>query len=352
MPISNEAATSGRDSTFRTIDRYQPGVVAELHAVLDGKATPPYPLMRYHLGWEDETGSAIEARSGKMLRPALCLLTCEAVGGDWHIAVPAAAAIELLHNFTLIHDDVEDRSTRRHGRPTLWSIWGEAQAINAGDGMFALAYATLLRLSQHGHDPERVLRAVQMLDAATLHLCEGQHRDLLGAAASETTSTAYLEMIEGKTAELIATSCAIGAVIGGASEQDCNTLYEFGRRTGLAFQIQDDVLGIWGDAEETGKSADDDLREAKKSYPIVIALEESTPERDRLADLLAQASRSDTDVAQAREILEALGVRERSEQAALDHADAATASLDHVELGPQFRAELAHIATFAAHRSA
>ena len=160
---------------------------------------------------------------GERRRPRVCLRCCEAVGGDWRAALPAAAALELLHNFTLIHDDVEDESRQRHGRETLWSLWGQAQAINAGDGMFALAQVALIRLRDQGQPPARVLRANQMLAEATLRLCEGQHRDLAGAnerglAAGnerEITPEDYLEMIEGKTAALLAASAGIGAVRGG-----------------------------------------------------------------------------------------------------------------------------------------
>ena len=338
---------------FGVIDRYQPAVMDELHAVLDNRPAPPYTLMRYHLGWEDESGSAIEARGGKMLRPALCLLASEAFGGVWEKALPAAAALELLHNFTLIHDDVEDASEQRHGRKTLWSVWGEAQAINTGDGMFALAYATLLRLSERGYDSDRVLRAVQMLDSATLHLCEGQHADILGAGGRRISCTEYLDIIEGKSAELIATSCGMGALLGGASDEEVSALYEYGRQTGLAFQIRDDVLGIWGDVAETGKPASDDLRTGKQSYPVVFALEGAASEkRNALLELLAKDTRNEKEIETARDLLEALGAREESERKALEYADAAIASLDKLALRAKWRNDFGQIATFAAQRRA
>jgi geranylgeranyl diphosphate synthase type I len=339
-------------AVFGVIDRYQPAVVDELHAALDNRLSPPYTLMRYHLGWEDESGSAIEGRGGKMLRPALCLLANEAFGEVWEKALPAAAAIELLHNFTLIHDDVEDASEQRHGRKTIWSIWGEAQAINTGDGMFALAYATLLKLSQRGYESDVVLRAVQMLDSATLHLCEGQHGDLLGEDGRRISCAQYIDIIEGKTAELIATSCALGTLLGGGSEEDCAALYEYGRQTGLAFQIRDDVLGIWGDVSETGKPASDDLRVGKQSCPIVYALEGSaSDDRDALLELLAKDTRDEQEIEAARGLLEALGAKDESERRALDHAEAAIVSLDKLDLPTRQRNEFAQIATFAAHRS-
>ena len=353
MTVSNEPSSSAAERVFAIIDRYDPAVTAELHRALDGKTNPPYTPMRYHFGWEDESGRSIEARKGKLLRPALCLLACEALGGAWQEALPAAAALELLHNFTLIHDDVEDASEQRHGRRTIWSVWGEAQAINTGDGMFALAYATLLRLSALGHDSDRVLKAVQMLDTATLLLCEGQHRDLASTNAHRLSTQGYLDMIEGKTAALLATSCGLGAMLGGATDEDIDAISDFGRCTGLAFQIQDDVLGIWGDAAETGKPASDDLIAGKQSYPVVFALEHSDgSQRDDLGELLAQETRDENDVAAARTILDGLGVREESERKALEYSDAAIASLDKLGLRPKWRNEFAQIATFAAQRSA
>lgn len=337
----------------RLINRYRPAVTSELRAVLDRRNIPPYSLMRYHLGWEDRYGGAVEARSGKQLRPTLCLLCCEAVGGDWRPALPAAAAIELLHNFTLIHDDVEDASPKRHGRETIWSLWGEAQAINVGDGMFALAHQSLLRLVERGYPAEVVLRTVRLLDEATLRLCEGQHRDLVYAEEREISLTDYLAMIEGKTAALLAASTGAGALLGGASEEATAALYEFGRRLGLAFQIQDDVLGIWGLMEETGKPTGDDLRQGKKSYPVVVALERaSSAERATLLDLLADAELFEDAVERACALLERLGAREAGERAAREHAEAAIARLDDVALDGERREELALLARFAAQRHA
>ena len=341
----------GQAAATRLIDRYRPAIVGELRSVLEGRTVPPYSLLRYHLGWEDRHGRPIEGRGGKLLRPALCLLCCQAVGGDWRRALPAAAALELLHNFTLIHDDVEDASVQRHGRQTLWSLWGEAQAINAGDGMLALAHQTLLRLPDQGYPAEQVLQAAQMLDEATLRLCEGQHQDLAYAEEREISREGYLEMIEGKTAAPLAASGGIGALLGGGTVETIDALSEFGRRLGLAFQIRDDVLGIWGDVEETGKPIGDDLRAGKSSYPLVIALAGASPEeRAALQTLLSDGALGDDAVRRACALLEQLGAREESERNAQQHAEAAIASLAGLSLEPQRRGELEHLARFAAQR--
>lgn len=332
------------------LERYRQAVVEELQAALEGRPGPPYDLMRYHLGWQDETGEATEGRGGKLLRPALCLLCCEAVGGDWRNALPAAAALELIHNFTLIHDDVEDASPQRHGRETLWRLRGAAQAINAGDGMFALAHETLLRLSERGQPPERVLQAVRLLDEAALRLCEGQHLDLAYAERQEIAPDEYISMIEGKTAALLAASCGIGALLGGAGAATVAALHAYGRRLGLAFQIQDDLLSIWGDPSETGKPAGEDLRNGKKSYPVVAGLEHANgSDRETLLAVLSAGASEDA-IRSASELLERLGVREESARAAGQHAQAAVEALASVSLGADQAAELAQLARFAAER--
>lgn len=334
---------------LRLADRYRAAILAELHSALDQRTAPPFTLMRYHLGWEDRHGRAIEPRAGKLLRPTLCLLCCEAVGGDWRRALPAAAALELLHNFTLIHDDVEDASRQRRGRETLWSLWGAAQAINVGDGMFALAHLTLLRLE--GCPAEQVLRAARMLDEATLRLCEGQHRDLTCAGERQVSRDDYLAMIEGKTAALLAASCGIGALLGGGNERVVDSLHEFGLRLGLAFQIRDDALDVWGDPQETGKPIGDDLRAGKRSFPVVVALERaSARERSAFQALLGQEGLDEDGLGRACALLERLGAREESERAAQEHAEAAIAGLAGLSLRPQHRRELERLARFAAQR--
>ena len=338
---------------LHAIDRYRPAVMAELRSALAGRSGPPYGLMRYHLGWEDENGRPADENGGKLLRPALCLLCCDAVGGEPARVLPAAASIELIHNFSLIHDDLEDRSEQRHGRETLWRRWGEAQAINTGDGMFALAHATLLRLTDLGHLPERVLEAVRMLDEATLRLCEGQHRDLLYEGKRGISTADYMEMIEGKSAALIAAGCGIGALLGGADDAAVRGLYEFGRRMGLAFQIRDDVLGIWGDSAITGKTAGDDLRAGKNSYPVVVGYERASVEqRKLLEELLASDKPGDADVARGCLLLEEVGAREESERMAVEQAERAVTYLGDLPLKEEFRRDLEQLARFAATRSA
>jgi geranylgeranyl diphosphate synthase type I len=334
------------------LERYHAAIVAGLRRAVGKGAEPPYSLMRYHLGWEDAQGRPVEGRGGKLLRPALLLLCCQSAGGDWSSALPAAAAVELLHNFTLLHDDVEDASEQRHGRATVWRVWGQAEAINTGDGMFGLAHLTLLDLAACGHEAGRVLAAARLLDEATLELCAGQHRDLRYERQQQVGAADYLAMIEGKTAALLAAACAIGALLGGVDEVTVRHFHEFGRRLGLAFQIRDDVLGVWGDAAETGKSSGDDIRAGKQSYPIVFALERApAEERKQLVAVLGRADASDEDLTATRELLEKLGARADGERVARDHAEAAIEALRGLSLGDE-RTELEALARFAAERSA
>ncbi len=245
----------------------------ELHQVVnlaDGPGLQPlYAMMAYHLGWEGE-GAGPDA-AGKRIRPLLVLLTNAAAGGTWENALPAAAAVELVHNFSLIHDDIEDNSPIRRGRPTVWKKWGIAQAINTGDAMFTLAHLSIHRLSANNPD-NVVLTAGRVLQETCLQLTQGQYLDIAYETRGNLTLEAYWPMVSGKTAALLASCTQLGALLAGVSSAQVNTYRDFGYSLGLAFQVQDDLLGIWGDTELTGKSADSDLLTGKKSLPVLYGL--------------------------------------------------------------------------------
>ncbi len=329
------------------VERYRPAVREAMQAALRDRRLPLYAAMRYHLGWEDASGNPAVGRGGKLLRPALCLLSCEAVGGDWKRAVPAAAGVEFLHNFTLVHDDIQDASPKRHGRDTVWNLWGQAQAINVGDGLYALAHQEMLRLAGAGAPPEVVVGAIGLLDEATLRLCEGQFLDISYEDEPSVPREAYLAMIGGKTAALMAASAAIGALVGGGGERAIAAFREAGRLLGLAFQVRDDVLGIWGDPKDTGKATGEDIRARKKTYPIVHTMESASPaERARLRELYAAPRLKREAFDEIVAILERARAREEAEAAAAGYAEEALAAIEGLDLrdGP-----LGDLGALAAH---
>lgn len=333
------------------VDRYRASIRQAMGRFLDGKILRHYGFMRYHLGWEDARGNPVEGRTGKLLRPVLCLLSCEAVGGDVARALPAAASIEFLHNFTLVHDDIQDASPKRHGRDTVWSLWGQALAINVGDGLYALAHYAMLTLADAGVAPETTLRAAAELDEASLRLCEGQFYDLTFEDRDFVSCDEYLAMIEGKTAALMAASMAIGALAGGADDAGVAAFREAGRRLGVAFQIRDDVLGIWGDPADTGKVTGEDIWSRKKTYPVVYAMEHAPEEdRARLRALYGAPRFKREAFDEVSAILERSRARAASDEAALRHAEAAMSALEGLDLRPEAREGLAVLAVYFARR--
>jgi len=252
---------------------YLPVVEAELQHQVERLNEPLYApfheMLTYHMGWTGE-GAGPEA-TGKRIRPLLVLLTCDASKGDWLCATPAAAAIELIHNFSLVHDDIQDNSDKRRGRPTVWKIWGMPIGINVGDALFVIAHQALFDLSKH-HSPETVLQAGRIFHQACLDLTKGQYLDLSYETRTDLQESDYWAMIAGKTAALISASTQIGALLGGSSPDLQEAYRDFGHYLGLAFQIQDDILGIWGNEALTGKSAASDLLEGKKSLPVLYGL--------------------------------------------------------------------------------
>jgi geranylgeranyl diphosphate synthase type I len=275
-------------------------------------------MIRYHLGWED-----LHEGTGKRVRPLITLLCCQAAGGDWCTIIPAAAAVEWIHNFSLVHDDIQDRSEIRRGRPTVWKKWGNAQAINTGDAIFALARLTTHRLLV-GHPPEKVLSAHRLLDETSLALTRGQHLDISFEQKEHVQPEQYLDMIGGKTAALLGAACQLGALLSPASDDEQEEYRSFGVNLGLAYQVIDDLLGIWGKTEATGKSTADDLLKRKKTLPVIYALENS----DNFRRAWTTAEHSQENINHMKKWLDEAGSREFTVRWAEFYTDKAMASLD------------------------
>ncbi len=253
---------------------FLPAIEEELHEIINNSIPVEYAgleeILSYHLGWQGE-GSGVEAQ-GKRIRPLLVLLCAAAAGANWRTALPAAAAVELVHNFSLIHDDIQDQSPLRRGRPTVWVKWGVPLAINAGDLMFTLAQTSILGMCQTV-SMEVGLKSAVRLNQTCIRLTGGQHLDLTYESQAEVTLDAYWPMIEGKTAALIECCAVLGGLAGQVDEKCLKAFSAFGHQLGLAFQVLDDWLGIWGNEALMGKSNASDLVSGKKSMPVLYGLE-------------------------------------------------------------------------------
>jgi len=255
------------------IQTMRPAVEEYLQRVLSGLMPSEQhelsSMLAYHMGWVGE-GAGAEAQ-GKRIRPLLVLLSAAAAGADWHAALPAAAAVEYVHNFSLIHDDIQDGSRLRRGRPTVWVKWGTAQAINAGDVMFTLAHLAIYELYRE-LPAACALDAARVLDQTCMELTEGQYLDLSYEQRQDLALGDYWPMVSGKTAALLGCCAELGALVAGVSPERRAAFRQFGVKLGLAFQAQDDWLGLWGNAEQTGKSIHSDLVSGKKTLPVLYAL--------------------------------------------------------------------------------
>ena len=335
------------------LDRFRDAVVHEMRDTLRTHDQSIYGLQRYHLGWQAFDGVPTERVTGKMFRAALCLLCCEAVGGDFERALPAAAAIEFLHNFSLIHDDIEDVSRSRHGQRTVWDVWGVARGINAGDSMFVVARMALHRLAAHGYESQTLVNAFLLFDRASQRLCEGQDLDLSFEDRESVSMDEYQRMIAGKTGALIGASASLGALLGDAPAPTVALFDRFGRLLGRAFQIQDDILGVWGLESRTGKPSGSDIRSRKKAYPVVRALELLSPgQRSRLLGIFAQPELDDAAVEEVLSILDEHGIRTAAETEAVRAATDAIALISQATLVGPVRRELTALAEFVADRDA
>lgn len=338
--------TEHEHRTEEVLDRGRLLLEPAVRAAVDSLSPAVRPVAAYHFGWCDENGSPTRTGSGKAIRPTLALLSAEAVGSDPAPAVPAAVAVELVHNFSLLHDDVMDGDTTRRHRPTAWTVFGTNTAILAGDALLTLALDVLA--SSRAHAAQEGLR---MLSATVLDLINGQSADLDFEERRDVGLEECVRMAEGKTSALLGSACALGAAFGGGGER-VEALREFGSSFGTAFQHADDLLGIWGRPEVTGKPVHSDLRSRKKTLPVVAALRSGTPAGRELADFyLDDRELSDAEITRAADLIEDAGGRRWSREQADLLLERALAALRSADLAPRPAEELAGLARFAVDRT-
>lgn len=338
------------ESVEAILSRFREPVDREIFAALADRADLPlYEMVRYHLGLDE---IATPARTGKRVRAAMCMLSCAAMGGEADAAAPAAAALEMLHGFTLLHDDVADEDATRRGRPTVWSRWGIGQAVTAGDALYALANLAAMRLTARGASAEVLAGVLAELNSATLIICEGQQLDISYEGRDDVTVEDYLDMVGRKTGALFASSCAIGAMVGQADEAAREGLRRFGQQVGLSFQIVDDVLGVWSSSEALGKPVRSDLKRNKRSLPVIHAL--SAAGEDERAAILAQLQAGIETDDEARELsqrMEQLGSRAYAEDMAREALAEGLATLREATEESAASADLASIARYLVERT-
>ncbi|MFI9761965.1 family 2 encapsulin nanocompartment cargo protein polyprenyl transferase [Streptomyces sp. NPDC051963] len=331
------------------LERARTSVDPVLRAAVESLPGSLRRIARYHFGWEHADGTPAAGNEGKAIRPALVLTAATALGGPEAraAAVRAATAVELVHNFTLLHDDVMDRDTTRRHRPTAWTVFGDADAILAGDALQALA----LRLLAEDPHPASAAAGARLADCV-IELCAGQHADvaLEGRGPDEVGLDEVLDMAEAKTGALLGCACALGALYAGVTEEDVEALDSFGREAGLAFQFIDDVIGIWGDPCTTGKPAGADLAVRKKSLPVVAALVSGTPAAAELAELYG-APYQEADLERTVLAVERAGGRDWAQAQAADRMAHAMRQLSRAVPDPEAAGGLLVLAEFVTRRS-
>lgn len=324
---------------------YRDELEAALRAAVGVEGLPLEAVGRYVMGWEDEHGQPCDA-GGKRIRPALCIQSALAFGGALADGLPGAVAVELVHNFSLVHDEVQDHDAERHHRPTLWALVGEAQAINAGDFLYARAIRALVSASG---PLDRRMAALDVLNEAITAMIDGQWHDIGFETRETVTVDDYLAMVAGKTGALLSAPLRIGAILAGATDDDAQRIGEWGARVGAAFQAHDDYLGIWGDPGETGKSNTNDIARRKKSLPIVHALGNADASA-AIRRVYSQPEITPADIAMVVRVLRDAGSDEYCRNRARSQVAEADSLLERLPFDDETRARFRAIARFFVER--
>ncbi|MEY7975725.1 polyprenyl synthetase family protein [Streptomyces pilosus] len=348
MPPASHAARRTAVDVAALLERGRTLATPVLRAAVDRLAPPMDTVAAYHFGWIDAEGRPADGDGGKAVRPALAVLSAEVTGAAPQTGVPGAVAVELVHNFSLLHDDLMDGDEQRRHRDTVWKVHGPAQAILVGDALFALANEVLLELGTVDAG-----RATRRLATASRALIDGQAQDISYEHRDRVSVEECLEMEGNKTGALLACASSIGAVLGGADDRTADALERYGYHLGLAFQAVDDLLGIWGDPEATGKQTWSDLRQRKKSLPVVAALAAEGPASRRLGEILAAdakssdfANFSEEEFAARAALIEEAGGREWTADEARRQHTIAIEALDAVDMPDRVREQFTALADF------
>ncbi|MFE5730778.1 family 2 encapsulin nanocompartment cargo protein polyprenyl transferase [Streptomyces sp. NPDC056528] len=343
---SADAATGGQGAAA-LLDRTRTAVQPQLRSTVETLPGSIRRVAMYHFGWEHADGSPATGQAGKAVRPALVLAAARALGAEETRAVKAAAAVELAHNFTLLHDDIVDGDPTRRHRPTAWKVFGVPDALMAGDAMSALA----LRLLAEDPHPASAAASAR-LAACVIELCAGQQADCAfeRRGPREVSLDECTAMATAKTGALLGCACALGALYAGAGGEEVAAMDAFGREAGLAFQLIDDLIGIWGDPERTGKPAGADLAARKKSLPVVAALTSGTPAGEELAELYSRPALDVAGVRAAADAVERAGGRDWAQAQAAERMGRAVEYLARAVPDPVAAGDLLALAEFVTRR--
>ena len=284
------------------LSRYKDVLDLALKDAISDRRIFLYDMLRYCMGWSDAYGAPLETKKGKGIRPSLCLFTCDALGGDIEKALPAAVSLELIHNFSLIHDEIQDSDEIRHHRPTLWNVWGIPKALVAGNVMRVLADKSMSTMPS---DHSKLLTvSSSIVSEACLEMIEGQYMDISFEGGDGISVDQYMKMISHKTGALLRSSVHIGAVIGSRGGRVAGIFREIGIKLGFMFQIRDDILGTWGETTSTGKPVGSDIRRKKNTLPIIHA-RETQPYQEEISELYSLEFIEDHHVDRVLDILDA-----------------------------------------------
>ncbi|RSS42028.1 polyprenyl synthetase family protein [Streptomyces sp. WAC08241] len=348
MTMTSADAATGGQGAAALLDRTRTAVQPQLRSTVETLPGSIRRVAMYHFGWEHADGTPAAEQAGKAVRPALVLAAARALGAEEARAVKAAAAVELAHNFTLLHDDIVDGDPTRRHRPTAWTVFGIPDALIAGDAMSALA----LRLLAEDPHPASAAASAR-LAACVIELCAGQQADCAfeRRGPREVSLDECTAMATAKTGALLGCACALGALYAGAGEEEVAAMDAFGREAGLAFQLIDDLIGIWGDPERTGKPAGADLAARKKSLPVVAALTSGTPAGEELAELYSRPALDAAGVRAAADAVERAGGRDWAQAQAAERMGRAVEHLAQAVPDPVAAGDLLALAEFVTRRT-